>query len=87
MVHKMIKQTVFLLKIIVICLFTTNLSASEKIQIEQFNDWSVLRQETDAGRLCAQHPLVHQARIWPQTTPSLLRSCLGQAKEQDVPAQ
>ena len=52
MVHKMIKQTVFLLKIIVICLFTTNLSASEKIQIEQFNDWSVLRQETDAGRLC-----------------------------------
>lgn len=48
----MIKQTVFLLKIIVICLFTTNLSASEKIQIEQFNDWSVLRQETDAGRLC-----------------------------------
>ena len=52
MVHKMIKQTVFLLKIIVICLFTTNLSASEKIQIDQFNDWSVLRQETDAGRLC-----------------------------------
>ena len=52
MVHKMIKQTVFLLKIIVICLFTTNLSASEKIQIEQFSDWSVLRQETDAGRLC-----------------------------------
>ena len=26
--------------------------ASEKIQIEKFNDWSVLRQETDAGRLC-----------------------------------
>ena len=52
MVHKMIKQTVFLLKIIVICLFTTNLLASEKIQIDQFNDWSVLRQETDAGRLC-----------------------------------
>ena len=52
MVHKMIKQTVFLLKIIVICLFTTNLSASEKIQIDEFNDWSVLRQETDAGRLC-----------------------------------
>ncbi len=52
MVHKMIKQTVFLLKIIVICLYTTNLSASEKIQIDQFNDWSVLRQETDAGRLC-----------------------------------
>ena len=48
----MIKQTVFLLKIIVICLFTTNLLASEKIQIDQFNDWSVLRQETDAGRLC-----------------------------------
>jgi len=52
MVYKMIKQTVFLLKIIVICLFTTNSSASEKIQIDQFNDWSVLRQETDAGRLC-----------------------------------
>ena len=50
--HKMIKQKVFLLKIIVICLFTTNSSASEKIQIDQFNDWSVLRQETDAGRLC-----------------------------------
>ena len=52
MVHKMIKQTVFLLKIIMVCLFTTNSSASEKIQIDQFNDWSVLRQETDAGRLC-----------------------------------
>ncbi|MEK9640719.1 MAG: invasion associated locus B family protein [Alphaproteobacteria bacterium] len=48
----MIKQTVFLLKIIMICLFTTNSSASEKIQIDKFNDWSVLRQETDAGRLC-----------------------------------
>ena len=29
-----------------------SLMASEKIQIEKFNDWSVLRQETDAGRLC-----------------------------------
>ena len=52
MVHKMIEKTAFLLKIIVICLFTTNLSASEKIQIDEFNDWSVLRQKTDAGRLC-----------------------------------
>jgi hypothetical protein len=48
----MIEKTAFLLKIIVICLFTTNLSASEKIQIDEFNDWSVLRQETDSGRLC-----------------------------------
>ena len=52
MVHKMIEKTASLLKIMVICLLTTNLSASEKIQIDQFNDWSVLRQETDAGRLC-----------------------------------
>ncbi len=52
MVHKMIEKTAFLLKIIVICLFTTNLSASDKTQINQFNDWSVLRQETEAGRLC-----------------------------------
>ncbi|NCF46312.1 MAG: hypothetical protein GWP24_01920 [Alphaproteobacteria bacterium] len=48
----MIEKTAFLLKIIVICLFTTNLSASDKTQINQFNDWSVLRQETEAGRLC-----------------------------------
>ena len=52
MVHKMIEKTAFLLKIIVICLFTTNLLASDKTQINQFNDWSVLRQETEAGRLC-----------------------------------
>ena len=52
MVQKMIEKIAFFLKITLICLFTTNLSASEKIQIEQFNDWSVLRQETDAGRLC-----------------------------------
>ena len=52
MVHKMIEKTAFLLKIIVICLFTTNLSASDKTQLNQFNDWSVLRQETEAGRLC-----------------------------------
>ena len=52
MVHKMIEKTAFLLKIIVICLFTTNLSASDKTQINQFNDWSVLRQETEGGRLC-----------------------------------
>lgn len=48
----MIEKTAFLLKIIVICLFATNLSASDKTQINQFNDWSVLRQETEAGRLC-----------------------------------
>ena len=48
----MIEKTAFLLKIIVICLFTTNLSASDKTQINQFNDWSVLRQETEGGRLC-----------------------------------
>ena len=48
----MIKQTIFLFKFIVTCLFSTNLMASEKVQIEQFSDWSVLRQETDAGRLC-----------------------------------
>lgn len=48
----MIEKTAFLLKIIVICLFTTNLSASDKTQLNQFNDWSVLRQETEAGRLC-----------------------------------
>ena len=29
-----------------------SLMASEKIQIEKFNDWAVLRQETDARRLC-----------------------------------
>ena len=52
MVPKMIQKTAFFLKIIMICLFTTNLSASEKIQIDRFNDWSVLRQETEAGRLC-----------------------------------
>ena len=52
MVHKMIEKIAFFLKIIVICFFTTNISASEKIQIDQFNDWSVLRQETKAGRLC-----------------------------------
>ena len=48
----MIKKTIFLFKFIVICLFYTNLMASEKVQMEQFGDWSVLRQETDAGRLC-----------------------------------
>tara|TARA_A100001011_G_C14144145_1_gene771086 strand:- start:348 stop:875 length:528 start_codon:yes stop_codon:yes gene_type:complete len=52
MVQKMIEKIAFFSKIMLICLFTTNLSASEKIQIDQFNDWSVLRQETDGGRLC-----------------------------------
>ena len=48
----MIKKTIFLFKFIVTCFFSANLMASEKVQIEQFSDWSVLRQETDAGRLC-----------------------------------
>ena len=48
----MTKKIVLFLKIFIICLFTKSLMASEKIQIEKFNDWSVLRQETDAGRLC-----------------------------------
>ena len=48
----MFKIIVVFLKIIVICLSATKLSASEKVQLEKFNDWSVLRQETDAGRLC-----------------------------------
>ena len=52
MVQNMKKKIAFYLKIIVICLFSTKLFATEKVQIEQFNDWSVLRQETDAGRLC-----------------------------------
>ncbi len=52
MVQKMIQKITFFLKIIVICIFTTSSSASEKIQLDQFNDWSVLRQETEAGRLC-----------------------------------
>ena len=52
MVQNMKKKIAFCLKIIVICLFSTKLFATEKVQIEQFNDWSVLRQETDAGRLC-----------------------------------
>ena len=52
MVQNMKKKIAFCLKIIVICLFSTKLFATEKVQIEQYNDWSVLRQETDAGRLC-----------------------------------
>ena len=48
----MTKKIVLFLKIFIICLFTKSLLASEKIQIEKFNDWSVIRQETDAGRLC-----------------------------------
>ena len=52
MVQNMKKKIAFCLKIIVICLSSTKLFATEKVQIEQFNDWSVLRQETDAGRLC-----------------------------------
>ena len=52
MVQNMFKKIVFFLKITVICLSTTKLLASEKIQLEKFNDWSVLRQETDSGRLC-----------------------------------
>ena len=48
----MTKKIVLFLKIFIICFFTKSLMASEKIQIEKFNDWSVLRQETDAGRLC-----------------------------------
>ena len=48
----MTKKIVLFLKVFVICLFMKSLMASEKIQIEKFNDWSVLRQETDAGRLC-----------------------------------
>ena len=48
----MTKKIVLFLKIFIICIFTKSLMASEKIQIEKFNDWSVLRQETDAGRLC-----------------------------------
>ena len=48
----MTKKIVLFLNIFIICLFTKSLVASEKIQIEKFNDWSVLRQETDAGRLC-----------------------------------
>ena len=48
----MTKKIVLFLKISIICLFMKSLMASEKIQIEKFNDWSVLRQETDAGRLC-----------------------------------
>ena len=48
----MTKKIVLFLKIFIICLFMKSLMASEKIQIEKFNDWSVLRQETDAGRLC-----------------------------------
>ena len=48
----MTKKMVLFLKIFIICLFMKSLMASEKIQIEKFNDWSVLRQETDAGRLC-----------------------------------
>lgn len=52
MVQNMKKKIAFCLKIIVICLFSTKLFATEKVQIEKYNDWSVLRQETDAGRLC-----------------------------------
>ena len=52
MVQNMTKKIVLFLKVFVICLFMKSLMASEKIQIEKFNDWSVLRQETDAGRLC-----------------------------------
>ena len=52
MVQNMTEKTAFFLKMIVICLFSTGVSAAEKIKIEQFNEWSVLRQETDAGRLC-----------------------------------
>lgn len=48
----MTKKIVLFLKIFIICLFMKSLMASEKIQIEKFNDWSVIRQETDAGRLC-----------------------------------
>ncbi len=48
----MTKKIVLFLKVFVICLLMKSLMASEKIQIEKFNDWSVLRQETDAGRLC-----------------------------------
>ena len=48
----MTEKIVLFLKIFIICLFMKSLMASEKIQIEKFNDWSVLRQETDAGRLC-----------------------------------
>ena len=48
----MTKKIVLFLNILIICLFMKSLMASEKIQIEKFNDWSVLRQETDAGRLC-----------------------------------
>ena len=48
----MTKKIVLFLKFSIICLFMKSLMASEKIQIEKFNDWSVLRQETDAGRLC-----------------------------------
>jgi hypothetical protein len=48
----MTKTIVLFLKILIICLFMKSLMASEKIQIEKFNDWSVIRQETDAGRLC-----------------------------------
>ena len=48
----MTKKIVLFLKFFLICLFMKSLMASEKIQIEKFNDWSVLRQETDAGRLC-----------------------------------
>lgn len=48
----MTKKIVLFLNIFIICLFMKSLMASEKIQIEKFNDWSVLRQETDAGRLC-----------------------------------
>ena len=48
----MTKTIVLFLKIFIICLFMKSLMASEKIQIEKFNDWSVIRQETDAGRLC-----------------------------------
>ena len=48
----MTKKIVLFLKIFIICIFMKSLMASEKIQIEKFNDWSVLRQETDAGRLC-----------------------------------
>ena len=48
----MTRKIVLFINIFIICLFIKSLMASEKIQIEKFNDWSVLRQETDAGRLC-----------------------------------
>ena len=48
----MTKKIVLFLNIFIIFFFMKSLMASEKIQIEKFNYWSVLRQETDAGRLC-----------------------------------